>query len=561
MADPICRWRNSSAKQLLEFNALIPFHVLPIKQAREIIENRWICFGYHDFFSAPYQLAVQMGLYYEDNDYFYPRFEKPLVFEEAIEYMSRWAKLYYAPNPYTPSMNTTSCPIIINNFLVNWCFDHENPLFDEALAAMFSENIGNYDILVNMLNNFSEVLIQDNHLTLKETAPKERYDTVEVLVEKNDRQAFFNHFMPCYTPSYIRLKKSSLPYQKIVYGAPGTGKSHGTEKIISGLYPNRENRDKNVFRTTFHPDSDYSTFVGCYKPTMEEHEVRVVPVVTNNGVSLEQNVGTYRENKIAYKFVPQVFTKAFVRAMQTDEKVFLVIEEINRGNCAQIFGDLFQLLDRDDEGRSSYAIHPDNDLEQYLTEQLGDRYNPDEGMRLPGNLHIWATMNTSDQSLFPIDSAFKRRWDWEYVKITNGRNENGELLGWEIDIPVKHNGEEAERNPLWWDFLKKINEVIADMTSSADKQMGYFFCKATEGKISPGAFVNKVAFYLWNDVFKDFAMDGDALLQYKDEKGRVRDLTFPDFFDEEGKNIDTTRVKDFIAKVLDWTGKETKDEE
>lgn len=156
-----------------------------------------------------------------------------------------------------------------------------------------------------------------------------------------------------------------LPLQQITYGAPGTGKSHGIKKETAG---------KSVIRTTFHPDSDYSTFVGAYKPVMEETDVRVVPVVLNNGASFDQNNGTLKEKRISYKFVKQAFLKAYLgawkkyaEAEEIPEPQFLVIEEINRGNCAQIFGDLFQLLDRNDEnGFSTYPIDADTDLQKEI---------------------------------------------------------------------------------------------------------------------------------------------------------------------------------------------------
>lgn len=138
------------------------------------------------------------------------------------------------------------------------------------------------------------------------------------------------------------------PLQQIYYGAPGTGKSHEIKEKTKG---------KDVIRTTFHPDSDYSTFVGAYKPVMEETEQQVVPVVVSSGISLERNNGTYTEKRISYKYIMQAFLKAYLGAWkkyavnpESPEPQYLVIEEINRGNCAQIFGDLFQLLDRSDNG-------------------------------------------------------------------------------------------------------------------------------------------------------------------------------------------------------------------
>ncbi len=347
--------------------------------------------------------------------------------------------------------------------------------------------------------------------------------------------------------------ESIPPLQRIFYGAPGTGKSHG----IKGQEP----LFSKVIRTTFHPDSDYSTFVGAYKPTMEECEVKVTPVVINNGISLDQNNGTYKEKRITYSFVKQAFLKAYIEAWNRHDKgenVLLVIEEINRGNCAQIFGDLFQLLDRNDEGYSDYPIQADEDIRMVLADEFVNLDNIPENVKsgeellLPNNLYIWATMNTSDQSLFPIDSAFKRRWDWEYMKIKN-ENKN-----WKIDI------KQGVENVDWWVFVQKINTIIASMTSSADKQLGYFFCKADKKAngadaeptiISAKAFVGKVLFYLWNDVFKDTGFEDESLFTYE-EAGKKTELTFPDFYGEDGKDVDTERVADFINRVMAWQKQE-----
>ena len=336
-------------------------------------------------------------------------------------------------------------------------------------------------------------------------------------------------------------EKCKFSLQQIYYGAPGTGKSHEIKKKIEG---------KEVIRTTFHPDSDYSTFVGCYKPTMKES------TITKDGV-------TTKEEKIVYTYCPQAFTNAYVEAWKTNGDVYLVIEEINRGNCAQIFGDLFQLLDRKN-GMSEYPVEADTDLQNYLCKALTETKREDipadvkEGKKLmlPSNLYIWATMNTSDQSLFPIDSAFKRRWEWKYIKIKEGKDENGNKLDWKVDVKID---EEGNLLP-WWDFILKINEIIASMTSSADKQLGYFFCKADkEGKISTETFVSKVIFYLWNDVFKDYGFEDASLFRYTNKEGTECDLTFPDFYDEDGEKVDTERLTDFLKKVMDWKADDKKD--
>ena len=217
----------------------------------------------------------------------------------------------------------------------------------------------------------------------------------------------------------IEQAKREKPLQQIYYGAPGTGKSHEIEEKTA-----EAEEQGRVFRTTFHPDSDYSTFVGAYKPTIAQKPVRNVA-----GDVVKKGDAEVQEEVITYSFTPQAFTRAYVKAWRTEAPVYLIIEEINRGNCAQIFGDLFQLLDRGDDDKSCYPIDADTDLRQYLEKELGEGHKGIESgkLRLPSNLYIWATMNTSDQSLFPIDSAFKRRWDWHYTPICNAQK------GWKIE--------------------------------------------------------------------------------------------------------------------------------
>lgn len=299
---------------------------------------------------------------------------------------------------------------------------------------------------------------------------------------------------------------SDKPLQLIYFGAPGTSKSTTIKREI-GNAPQH--------RITFHPDTDYSNFVGCYKPT-KEHD----------------------SSEITYTFVAQTFVKAYVEAWKnlvndaiTDKRVFLIIEEINRGNCAQIFGDLFQLLDRGGKGFSDYTIEPDADLQRYLDEEafkectnLPEEIRSGKLLRLPPNLYIWATMNTSDQSLFPIDSAFKRRWDWKYIPIKN--DEKGHL------ISLK------DRKYDWWEFLEAVNKRIEKVTESEDKQMGYWFAKPDKGiEITSEKFVSKVVFYLWNDVFKDYGYDVNSPFVIKQDDGKKTELRFKSFFDPNG-NID-----------------------
>lgn len=344
--------------------------------------------------------------------------------------------------------------------------------------------------------------------------------TEYVFIRVKDDNSYLFYLKPEFRPNYItndvitpdvtkKDSESKYSLQQIFYGAPGTGKSH----IIK-----EQTKDEDVIRTTFHPDSDYSTFVGTYKPTTE-----FAPVLAIIG---DKAVETGREEKrISYEFVCQAFLQAYVAAWKkmaeakqevAPKKQFLVIEEINRGNCAQIFGDLFQLLDRNDYGYSDYPIKADADMQKQLkrlfegveienAESINALYDgrdivqemlSGEVLLLPNNLYIWATMNTSDQSLFPIDSAFKRRWDWQYMPISEGRDKNGQSKNWKIEADTQMYS--------WWSFIQKINDEIYDKTNSEDKKLGYYFCKSINGVIRVETFVSKVLFYLWNDVFKDF---------------------------------------------------------
>lgn len=276
----------------------------------------------------------------------------------------------------------------------------------------------------------------------------------------------------------------------------------------------------------------------------------------------EETNEVVKEERIAYKFIPQAFLEAYVEAWKklgSSKKQYLIIEEINRGNCAQIFGDLFQLLDRNEYGFSDYPIVADKDMQKYLEKEFAgwEITNKDEinqlygeanmvnlimkGERLvlPSNLYIWATMNTSDQSLFPIDSAFKRRWDWKYVPIREGRDkETNAPLNWYINT--------GDKQYKWWSFISKVNELIGSLTNSEDKKLGYFFCKAKDGEIDADLFVSKVIFYLWNDVFKDYGFDDK---DFQDEEGKI--LSFDRFYEDVNgvTNVNVANVELFLENL------------
>lgn len=398
---------------------------------------------------------------------------------------------------------------------------------------------------------------EDARVELKELSDIDKYEygynatltamAKMVLDPKNELIRKGNPAESSHTENHL-LKTTGL--QQIYYGAPGTGKSKTIKDLTFG---------ESVIRTTFHPDSDYASFVGTYKPITEEVDLRDC---YGKKVIDDDTKEVVKEERIAYKFIPQAFLEAYVEAWKklgSSKKQYLIIEEINRGNCAQIFGDLFQLLDRNEYGFSDYPIVADKDMQKYLEKEFAgwEITNKDEinqlygeanmvnlimkGKRLvlPSNLYIWATMNTSDQSLFPIDSAFKRRWDWKYVSISEGRDKaTNAPLNWYINT--------GDKQYKWWSFIKKVNNLIGSLTNSEDKKLGYFFCKAKDGEIDADLFVSKVIFYLWNDVFKDYGFDDK---DFQDEEGKI--LSFDRFYEDVNgvTNVNVANVELFLENL------------
>jgi hypothetical protein len=406
--------------------------------------------------------------------------------------------------------------------------------------------------------HFSCIIVNHNEKMVYKTSQLRSSEWQDLIPEEHN-----------YKPHPIS-KIPHIALQQIIFGAPGTGKSFSIKS-------DPDITEDNTIRTTFHPDSDYSTFVGCYKPTKKvtnkkpliaagdliekaasisgvanqvqflcDNAESIIFAADEIGVSTNKLIWdsfkwhneTYfvsilnsilderklnATDEITYNFCPQAFTNAYIKAWKNpDTPIFLIIEEINRGNCAQIFGDIFQLLDRDENGFSRYDIAPDSDLQNYLHKAFEDTDIENESiksgasMQLPPNLHIWATMNTSDQSLFPIDSAFKRRWDWKYIPIdyTDRRHY------------ISCNGKKYS----WAKFLEQINQNIEGVTQSEDKKLGYWFTgnSASQLEITADKFVSKVVFFLWNDVFKDFGHNGKTI--FKDDFSK-----FHMFFDFTGK--------------------------
>ncbi|KRF39829.1 AAA family ATPase [Paenibacillus sp. Soil787] len=251
----------------------------------------------------------------------------------------------------------------------------------------------------------------------------------------------------------------------IVYGAPGTGKSHFLENNSTVL-------KENVTRITFHPEYTYYDFIGSYKPVTIYRKI--------DGTFSEEPMG---EPLIDYKFIPGPFTLALENALEkTGEMHMLLIEEINRANAAAVFGDLFQLLDRNDAGESVYRIKSDSHILKYLKRRE---------IFIPSNLHLFATMNSADQGVYVLDSAFKRRWNFMYMPIqfTASTKHFDELVSYEgSHVP-------------WWRFVTAINKKLGQLNINEDKHIGPYFMKPGEPS-KPENIASKLLIYLWDDVVR-----------------------------------------------------------
>lgn len=254
-------------------------------------------------------------------------------------------------------------------------------------------------------------------------------------------------------------------FNKIYYGVPGCGKSYTVDKEF--------NKEKfHIERTTFHPEFTNSDFVG-----------QIIPVLKENAVSYEFHVGA--------------FTKALEFAINNpSKKVCLVVEEINRGNASSIFGDIFQLLDRDSNGASKYSIFNGPVIDYLKTKGI----NISE-IAIPSNMWIIATMNTNDQNVFTLDTAFKRRWKMEYIKNEFSQDQESTELKNSL-VPTSKKGNYSQIT--WGNFVNKINKHILDDKSGIngeDKQLGMYFVNKSE-VLSEKEFAEKILSYLWEDVAK-----------------------------------------------------------
>ena len=301
------------------------------------------------------------------------------------------------------------------------------------------------------------------------------------LIEFNEEEDNMPETKPFTELNYKPLSKEKKyhAYNRIIFGAPGTGKSFQLKQESTD-----GNHFANIERVTFHPDYSYGQFVGSYKPVSDD------------------------DGRIRYEYVPGPFMRTMVKALESGkngdsaEKFLLIVEEINRAKVAAVFGDMFQLLDRTDAGDSVYEIQSSEDVRRYLARELGGTKENYTSIKIPNNMYIWATMNSADQGVFPMDTAFKRRWEFTYLSI----NANEKKIAIE-DLPIIN----GDAKIIKWNILRKSinNMLLKECKVNEDKLLGPFFISGEVFKNATSntdaffeAFNSKVLMYLFEDAGK-----------------------------------------------------------
>ena len=554
-----------------------------------------------------YQQACQLGL--EDRSGATYKIQSYLLaFDDMYleKYLEFWLKTYYAPNPY---VNSTDTPMLIFCELCDAVL--ASPSLEVDYYSFFTSRIGggSDDILMNALKEYGKPLQYKEDTAVApvkkiffvDAKDKGSLQSLVTRIKTDfpieypiDRKTFFNRFSydrfckfykipgkyspkslkPVFFSNYTvpsNLDSSLGKRNRIVFGAPGTGKSFRLNEDKKNLLG--ENNETDYERVTFHPDYSYANFVGTYKPVMKAHkqsstDAEIIRILCNknmtaqdkydslyesfksgdltvlapllglysdedfsskkaDGTEATKNNTTYSANigkklrnyvellnidniatDIGYEYVPGPFMRVYVNALKSamrgeQKPHLLIIEEINRANVAAVFGDVFQLLDRGDDNVSEYPIQASEDIKKYLAKELGGNPEDYNKIRIPDNMFIWATMNSADQGVFPMDTAFKRRWDFIYIGIDEN---DKDIRGKYVVV-----GSKSQQKIEWNELRKSINEFLAEEKINEDKQLGPYFISrkitVPSGEdIDPEKFVpafkNKVLMYLFDDAAK-----------------------------------------------------------
>lgn len=408
---------------------------------------------------------------------------------------------------------------IHNNGYENFFTDYLSSSFEKcAILALWLfrfESFYSKDTMVNEMikflsSNYSSNLIDS--INLNESACQNKIKDLLLDVSTSEDFHEISEEDIIKNENSISAVSLPLPRNRIIFGAPGTGKSHLLEQQRKTYF-----NDEHYERVTFHPNYSYSQFVGAYKP------------VTKSADGKED---------ITYSFVPGPFVRVLAKAVTNpSENFLLVIEEINRANVAAVFGDVFQLLDRDEDGKSEYPIDASEDLKKHLDESGVPLENGK--IAIPANMYIWATMNSADQGVMPLDAAFKRRWEFEYIGIDENENQ---VTDYEIPNPQNLGG--TFDFVRWNNFRKALNKKLKNLPGASvneDKLLGPFFISKrslemakTHAEDFIRLFKSKVLMYLYEDVCK---MNPSALFSGITAGGRLHYSDVCAAFDEKGLEI------------------------
>ncbi|MDE6606254.1 MAG: AAA family ATPase [Lachnospiraceae bacterium] len=542
---PFARFKNFTLDNLKALLAVYPDEARTMKweEAKD-----WIDSLHPGYKRTSYQQACQLGIEDRGNESF--RIQNYLfTFEDANlrRYLEFWIKTYYAPNPYVKGDDKA--------FII-YC-----EMVREILAAsdhvikydeFFARKIGgkSEDILLNAIKNYAKpvkvkkvneedvLFIEEGHI---EEAKRElEYIERELpVINQNSKKEFFDKhsyekfcdffgidrslpkenegILQADTVNFYTGFQSKFPRNRIIFGAPGTGKSYKLNQEREELLGDDS---LDYERVTFHPNYSYANFVGTYKP------------VSGKGMD--------GKDTIRYEYVPGPFLRIYVKALENSKNTqnikpyLLLIEEINRANVAAVFGEVFQLLDRDHTNVSEYTIHTTEDMRKYLADELHGSLDEYAEIKIPDNMFIWATMNSADQGVFPMDTAFKRRWEFEYIGIDE---EASEVEGYVIPV-----GDDTNRRYIKWNDLRmRINDILLsdECRVNEDKLLGPFFISKnmlenalTDENRFVKAVESKVIMYLFEDVMKMRPAN-----IFKGHKGKMVFSQICRTFEENGEKV------------------------
>lgn len=479
---PLVRWKNFKVENLSYIIGLLPNWA-----GTEPVEfdafNAFMNSRLSSYQRTAYQFAGQLGLV--DREPSSVRVNQYLDYsntQQLQQYLTFWFKTYYGPNPYIRSGDQ---PIIIYRELINAILNEPTHIinFDDFLNS-FGISSGSNDILENAIKAFAspvEFITGTKNLTVNnlEQAQHElslidsnfqipaNYNQDNVFFDRYNEQNF-NLFNSLFLSDQAPIDKN---HNRLINGAPGTGKSHLLQQ--EALHYLGDQNNNYLERETFHLTYSYQQFVGTYKP------------VPFNG-------------SVTYQYVPGPFLRHLVKAIKMYElngplspNFIFIIEEINRAKSPDgVFGNIFQLLDRDSTGKSKYEITCSEDMKLYLANEGLSHLDK---LYLPPNFYIWATMNNADQGVQAIDSAFFRRWEPEYISIDNNESEIStievEILGYGLSN--------------WNNFRKELNKRLLELGVKEDKLIGPFFIDPQKLQTDfDEVYTNKLLRYLFEDVLK-----------------------------------------------------------